>query len=218
MPALGTVIAKRMIFMRKVMKMKAGLAVAFLALMALAPAGGRNKGTAGAAEIRKAGQAAANPLYGAWKGQEGKSVTFNRSEQISGGAPIRGGGSRPASTSRVEFALSEFTAEHAVIKVTAQSPAAGAEKTLTIPASLKPDDPAFPKAAGTEDLKIGDKTYACKKYTYSTDSEAEMGRSGQGLRGRVTVWLAEGVPGGVVKRQISLTIRASYEITDTLAP
>ena len=199
------------------MKMKAGLAVVLLAWMALAPAGGRNKGTAGAAEITKAGQAAANPLYGAWKGQEGKSVTFNRSEQISGGSPIRGGGSRPASTSRVEFALSEITAEKAVIKVTARSPA-GAEKTLTIPASLKLDDPAFPKAAGTEDLKIGDKTYACKKYTYSTDSEAEMGRSGQGLRGRVTVWLAEGVPGGVVKRQISLTIRASYEITDTLAP
>ena len=43
-----------------------------------------------------------------------------------------------------------------------------------------------------------------------------MGRDAQGLRGRVTVWVAEGVPGGVVKRTISLTIRASYEITDTI--
>jgi predicted secreted protein len=44
-----------------------------------------------------------------------------------------------------------------------------------------------------------------------------MGRDGQGLRGQVTVWVADGVPGGIVQRHISLTIRASYDITDTLA-
>ena len=53
---------------------------------------------------------------------------------------------------------------------------------------------------------------------YSTSSKAEMGRDPQGLRGRVTVWVADGVPGGVVKRNISLTIRVTYDITDTLAP
>ena len=84
-------------------------------------------------------------------------------------------------------------------------------------ARLMPDDPALPKPAGSEELKIGDKTYSCAKYTYYTTSKAEMGREPQGLRGRVTVWVADGVPGGIVQRNISLTIRVSYNITDTLA-
>ena len=146
---------------------------------------GAEGGSGGAAvEAAKAGEAAANPLYSVWKGQEGKTVTFNRSEEISGGAPIIGGGGTPAASSRVQFALSEFTAERAVIKVTNPGMANGAAETLTIPAKLMPDDPAFPKEAGSEDLKFGDKTYACKKYEYSTNSEAEMGRSGQGLAAR----------------------------------
>jgi hypothetical protein len=182
--------------------------------VALLPTWGPNRRVAEAAEV---GEAVANPLYTAWKGQEGKSVTYNRSLLISGGAPIPGGQRKPTSSS-VRFVLSQFTAENALIKVATLPLVEGESKTLAIPAKLTPDDPSLPKLAGTEDLKIGDKTYACKKYTYSTNSEAEMGRSGQGLRGRATVWVAEGVPGGVVKREISLTIRASYDITDTLAP
>jgi len=158
--------------------------------------------------------AAPNPLYAAWKGQEGKTVTFNRTERISGGAPIRGGGDRAAFTNSVQFTLVEFSAAQATIKVAAPNQP---EQTLTIAAKLMPDDPAFPKSAGAEELKIGGKTYPCVKYTYSTTSKAEMGRDPQGLRGRVTVWVADGVPGGIVKRNISLTIRASYDITDTLA-
>jgi hypothetical protein len=159
----------------------------------------------------------ANPLYTAWKGQQGKTVTFNRAESISGGAPMPGGsGSRTLPSTSVQFMLSDFSADQATVKVTT-GPGKPAE-TLVIPAKLAPGDPAFPKPAGTEELKIGDKTYTCAKYTYSSGSKAEMGRDPQGLRGRVTVWVADGVPGGVVQRRISLTIRASYDITDTLAP
>jgi hypothetical protein len=201
------------------MKMNSGLLAmaGAVALIAMMPSWGHNEGVAGAAEATKVGKAVANPLYSAWKGQEGKTVTFNRSLQISGGAPIPGGQRKPIS-SQVQFALSESTAERAVIKVTNLPAADGAAETLTISANLMPDDPAYPKAAGTEDIKIGNMTYACKKYTYATNSKAEMGRDGQGLRGDVTVWVAEGVPGGVVQRQISLTIRVSYQITDILAP
>jgi inhibitor of cysteine peptidase len=180
------------------------------------------------AVITSDSQAVANPLCNAWKGQEGKSVEFKRSELISGGAPIAG--AKPAITSSTRYTLSEFTPKQAVIQViTGSEDAVGVlpslsdspmkfveVETLAIPAKLMPDDPALPKAAGTENLRIGDKTYACTKYTYSTNSKAEMGRDGQGLRGQVTVWVDDGVPGGIVQRHISLTIRASYDITDTL--
>jgi hypothetical protein len=162
-------------------------------------------------------EAAANPLYAAWKGQEGKTATFSRTERISGGAPIPGGGARAATTQTVVFSLSKITADQAEITVTTDANTTA--ETLAIPAKLTADDPAYPKPAGTEELKIGDKTYACTKYTYTTNSRAEMGRDGQGLRGRVTVWVADGaggVPGGIVQRKISLTIRVSYDITDTL--
>jgi inhibitor of cysteine peptidase len=178
-------------------------------------------------------KAADNPLYGFWKGQEGGTVLFKRSELISGGAPVAG--VKPAVTSYALYSLSEFTAKQVVVKVTTISeivvsrttlssssvdfvtisPETDASETLTIPAKLMPDDPAFPKATGAEDLKIFGRTYACTKYTYSTNSKAEMGRDGQG-RGQATVWVADGVPGGIVQRRISLTIRASYDITDTL--
>ena len=104
----------------------------------------------------------------------------------------------------------------AVIKVTRDATAG--PDLLIIPASVPANDQAFPKPAGKEDLKIGDKTYACTKYTYSTRSKEEMGRDGQGLPGRATVWLADGVPGGIVQRKIDLTIRASYSITETINP
>ncbi len=162
-------------------------------------------------------EALANPLYAAWKGQEEKTATFNRTEQISGGAPVPGGNARPATNSTVQFKLSEFTPDQAVIKV-ATSTAPAESLTLVEPAKLMPDDPAFPKPAGKEELKIGDKTYTCAKYTYTTNSKAEMGRDGQGMRGSVTVWVADGVPGGIVQRHVSLTIRVTYDVTDTLMP
>lgn len=188
--------------------------MATLALMAvaLAPAWGQTRvSPATAPTTQSAKEPGANPLYEAWKNQAGKTVTFSRSEQISGGAPT--GGARPPTTTPVQFALTELTADQAVLKVTA---ADGAPETLTIPAKFQANASAQPKAAGTEELKIGNKTYACTKYTYSTTSKAEIGRDPQGLSAQVTVWLAEGVPGGVVKRHITLTIRASYDITDTL--
>jgi hypothetical protein len=156
-----------------------------------------------------------NPLYNAWKGQEKKTVTFTREETISGGAPIRGGGARAANQSTVTETCTKITDQQAEIEVKVGDAAA---ETLIVPAKLLPDNPELPKAAGTEDVKIGDKTYSCKKYTYYTSSKAEMGRDGQGLRGRATVWVADGIPGGIVQRDISLTIRVSYNMTDTLVP
>ena len=113
-------------------------------------------------------KAADNPLYSFWKGQEGKSVRFNRSELISGGAPIAG--VRPAVTSLVTYALSEFTTKQAVVEVITDENALGnipvlgssidfvLVETLTIPAKLMPEDPGFPKVVGSEELKINDKT------------------------------------------------------------
>jgi hypothetical protein len=170
--------------------------------------------TAATASVPIATDSAINPLFAAWKGQEGKTVVFARTETISGGAPIPGGGARSTTTSTAKYALSEITAEHAIIKVT-RDPTAPTE-TVTIPARMAADDPTFPKATGKEDLKIGEKSYACIKYAYRTKSKEEMGRDGQGLGGFVTVWVADGVPGGIVQRKISLTIRATYDITEII--
>jgi hypothetical protein len=158
----------------------------------------------------------ANPLYLAWKGQEGKTVIFNRAESISGGASMPGGGSSRESPSiRVEFTLSDYSAEQAALKVTTGTNHQA--ETLIIPARLLPGDPSLPKFAGKEELKIGGKTYACNRYTYMTTSKAEVGRDTQGLSGKVTVWVADGIAGGIIQRNITLTIRASYDITDTRA-
>ena len=158
--------------------------------------------------------ALANPLYAAWKGMEGRAVTFNRTESMSGGAPVAGLGSRELPAKTVRFTLAELTADQATVKVITD-PNQPAE-TLIISANLMPEDPTLPKPAGTEELKIGDKTYACTKYTYYTNSKAELGRESQGLRGRVTVWVADGIPGGIVQRNVMLTIRVTYDMTDTL--
>jgi len=193
-----------------------------LGTMAIMQAWGQNREPAttpaGGAIVAAASpkdEAGLNPLYRAWKGQAGKTVTFTRTQQVSGGAPLPAGGVRAANSSTVQFALAEITAERALVKVMTPDNAAG--DMLTIPAQVAVDDPAFPKAAGTEKLTIGNTTYVCTKYTYTTNAKAEMGCDGQGLRGSVTVWVADGVPGGVVQRQISLTIRATYAITDILA-
>ena len=158
----------------------------------------------------------ANPLYLAWKGHKGKTVVFDRAESISGGAPVPGGsGSRKSPSVRVEFVLSDYSAEQAVLKVTTGTNLQA--ETLVIPARLLPGDPSLPVFAGREELKIGGKTYACTRYNYMTTSKAEVGRDAQGLSGRVTVWVADGIPGGIIQRNITLTIRASYDITDTMA-
>jgi RNA polymerase sigma factor (sigma-70 family) len=201
------------------LKFAAGVGLALLvaggaATLAISQTGGGEKPMAQKTASKTTASSVANPLYLAWKGQEGKTITFNRTESISGGAPV--GGARPASSSPVQFTLSDFSPDQATIKV-ATGPNQPAE-TLILPARLMPEDPALPKSAGTEELKLGDKTYACTKYTYSANSKAELGRDPQGLRGSVTVWMAEGVPGGIVQRKISLTIRVSYNITDTLVP
>jgi hypothetical protein len=149
-----------------------------------------------------------NPLYEAWRGLEGKTIAFNRTESLGGGAPVPGdGGSRALPSKSIRFTLAKFSADQAAIKVIAD--AHQAEETLVIPAKLMPEDPTLPKPDGTGELTIGGKTYSCVKYLYYTGSAVELGREPQGLRGRVTVWVADGVPGGIVRRNIELTIRVT---------
>src|SRR5207248_1772115 len=103
---------------------------------------------------KEAKAAVANPLYNAWKGQETKTATFTREETISGGAPAPGGGQRAANRTTVSETCTKITEAQAEIAMTVgDSPA----QTLIIPANLTPDDPALPKAAGNEDVKIGEK-------------------------------------------------------------
>jgi len=157
-----------------------------------------------------------NPLYIAWKGQEkGRTVTYNRTLTISGGAPPGSAYTYPSAL--MKFTLSNFSAEQATIKVTTPDFKLNPQ-TFVIPAKLMPDDPALPKFVGAEELKIGGKTYGCTKYSYSTTSNAQIAFVTYGIPGDVTVWLSKGVPGGIVQREISVTIKASYDIIDTLAP
>ena len=166
-------------------------------------------------QVHVAADEVANPLYMPWKGSPGKTVTINRIENIYGGAPMPGGGARILPPKPVTYTLTSLDSSGATLKVTT-SPNQPAE-TLFIPSSLSSDDPSLPKPSGTEDLKISDKTYHCTKYTYLSTSKAELGRDPQGFSAHVTVWIADEVPGGIVRRQIGLTIRVSYDITDTLA-
>ena len=148
-----------------------------------------------------------NPLYQAWPAKEGIQVRFARTEHISGGIPMSGGS---MSRSTATYKLSKTTPAELTIAV--------GEDSFTIPAKIAPDAPGFPKLTGTADVKIGGKTYPCKVYHYTTKAAAEAGRNTQGLPAEVTVWVTADVPGGVVRRQISLTIKATYEIEDTFIP
>jgi hypothetical protein len=154
-----------------------------------------------------------NPLYDAWKNQEKKTVTFTREETISGGAPMPG--RRAPTTTTISETCTQVTDAEATIAITQGDKPA---EILKIPAKISPDDPGSPKLVGTEDIKIGDTTYSCKKYTYSTKNKADLGRDGQGLPGEVTVWIADNIPGGVVQRHVSLTIRVTYDVTDKIVP
>jgi len=185
------------------------LPVVFLALATLAPAL-RSADTTPPSPPATA--LVDNPLYPFWTtAPVGKTVAFNRVTQISGGAPV-GGAAKPT-TSTVTFLLTELTPEKAVLKV-GTDPAKDGE-LLTVAAKLAPDDPALPKAAGKEEIKIGATTYACTVYRYTTKSVVEAGLTTQGLAARITLWVAPGVPGGIVRRQVELAIKASYELVDT---
>ena len=145
-----------------------------------------------------------NPLYHAWPSVAGTKVQFARTTRISGGVPAA---KDQVSRSTVTYKLSKVTPTELTIDV--------GKDVFTIPAKITPGTPGFPKLTGTEDVKIGEKTYSCKVYRYTTRSAAEAGRDTQGLPAEVTVWVTPDVPGGVVRRQISLTIKASHSIEDT---
>jgi len=153
-----------------------------------------------------------NPIYVACAAGAGKELAFSRRESMSGGAPMPGG--RQPTVTAETWTVSEVTADHATITI-----ATGDQKrTLSVPANIAAGDGAAPQAGGTEDIKVGDKTYACKVYHYTTKSADELGRNAQGMAGRVTVWVCPDAPGGIVQRQVSLTIRVSYDTVETLQP
>jgi hypothetical protein len=150
-----------------------------------------------------------NLLYQAWPATEGVQVRFARTERISGGIP----------TAESEVRMFKSTVTYKLYKVTpTELTITVGDDSFTIPAKIAPDAPGFPKLAGSEDVKIGDKVYPCKIYHYTTKAAAETGRNTQGLPAEVTIWLTPDVPGGVIRRQISLTIKASYDIEDTFIP
>jgi hypothetical protein len=153
-----------------------------------------------------------NPCYAAWVGKRGQASRFARTNWISGGAPP--GDARVVARNVVVYALADLSADKATVAVTIDGKKQ--EKAIVIPADLPAGNPGCPKAAGEEEVKIGKKTYRCKVYRYETRSEAEVGRDCQGLAARVTVWMALGVPGGVGRRRIELTVKATYTIDETL--
>ncbi len=152
-----------------------------------------------------------NPLFHFWPSQVGTIVQFNRTTRISGGIP---GMDDQVFKSMVTYKISNLTPTDLTIEVSEGNRI----DNFTIPARMDPESPSFPKFVKAEDVNLGEKTYSCKVYRYQTSSSAEVGRDTQGLSAEVTVWVSPDVPGGVVRRQISLTIKASYNIEDTLAP
>jgi hypothetical protein len=152
-----------------------------------------------------------NPLFHLWPSHVGTLVQFDRTTRISGGVP---GMEEPALKSMVTYKLSRLTPADLTIEVSEDNRV----DNFVIPVRMDPESPSFPKFVKAEDVILGEKTYSCKVYRYQTTSSAEVGRDTQGLPAEVTVWVSPDMPGGVVRRQISLTIKASYNIEDTLVP
>jgi RNA polymerase sigma factor (sigma-70 family) len=146
-----------------------------------------------------------NPLFHLWPSVRGTKVQYARATRITGGVP---GGNGQVLKSTVSYEVFKVTPTELTIKV--------GEDSFAIPAKIIPNSQEFPKLTGKEDVKIGDKTFSCKVYRYTTTIGAEAGFDTYGLPAEITVWVTPEVPGGVVRRQISLTIRASYNIEDTL--
>ncbi len=150
-----------------------------------------------------------NPLFHFWPARVGAVVQFNRTTRISGGVP---GMAESAFKSTVTYKISQITPTDLTIEVSEDNRV----DHFMMPARLDPASPSFPKFVKAEDVNLGEKTYACKVYRYQTTSSAEVGRDTQGLPAEVTVWVSPDIQGGVVRRQISLTIKASYNIEDIL--
>jgi RNA polymerase sigma factor (sigma-70 family) len=160
----------------------------------------------------KSWQEGKNPCYNAWAGKLGETLRFSRTCSISGGPPP--GDSRIVAQQAVSYTLTKLTPEAATIDVTID----GKKQTtpITIPANLRAEDTSRRQPAGEENVTIGKKTCRCKVYRYETRSEAEVGRNCEGLPAKVTEWISTGVPGGVVRRKIDLTIKATYTLEETL--
>jgi uncharacterized protein (TIGR03067 family) len=155
-----------------------------------------------------------NPCYTAWAGKPGEMARFTRTCSIIGGPPP--GDTRVVARQTVVYTLLKRTAELATVDVTIDGKRQ--PKSITIRADLGAEEPGRPRPAGEEKVTIGKKTYPCKVYRYETRSEAEVGRDCEGLPATVTVWITPGVPGGVVRRRIELTIKATYTIEETILP
>lgn len=150
-----------------------------------------------------------NPLYSLWSTTPGTALRFDRTETITGGIPRPD--NRPSvERSKITYKLEKATAEALTIKI--------GQGTFSIPSKLDADAKNFPKRTGSEDIEIGDKTYACAVYTYTT-SLAETGTGEDPSHDwpvETTVWVNPDVPGGVVRKSMCFTIKATCTIEDTL--
>lgn len=159
-----------------------------------------------------------NPLFSNWPTASGTKVQFDRTTHISGGLPLPGNAARPPAKRKVTYELVKATSEELTIKLHEPD----FTNIFTIPAKVAKGSPNLPKLTKTEELKIGDKTHTCKVYEYTSTTVAETGTL-IGPQNRndfpvinVTVWVSHEVPGGVVRRKMSLLEKASYEIEDIL--
>jgi len=164
-----------------------------------------------------------NPLFPLWPSTEGAEVQFERTVTVSGGVPssetvkrVNKNGDvvvefKPSvNKERVTYRLSKATPEELTIMV--------GKYSFVIPARVEKETGAAPKLIKTEHLKIGDKTYACKVYAY-TASLAEAGsQPTTDWPVSATVWVSPDVRGGVIRRKLSYTMKASLDIEDILVP
>jgi RNA polymerase sigma factor (sigma-70 family) len=145
-----------------------------------------------------------NPLFEAWRGLKGKTLTFKRKTWISGGPPP--GDTRLASETTVTYTVADVTTDRAAIEVAEDGQKA--DKPVVVVAGFALEAKDVPVLKGEEEIEIGKGKKKCKVYQYQQ-------REGFPIAATINVWVADS---GVVKKTISYTVKASYFIEETLVP
>jgi hypothetical protein len=115
--------------------------------------------------------------------------------------------------------LTDLTPDKATIEVKGSMKMAGNSmdmpaQTQEIPAKIKKPDDAAPAGdaqkpkQGTEDVKIGDKTYSCKWTEVTTDQN--------GTKTTAKTWTCDDVPGNVVKMEANRSGAMTATVTMAL--
>jgi hypothetical protein len=170
----------------------------------------------GARVTRAAEEQVENPGYKSWASQKpGTTVTLETSSAVAG------------RTFKAEIVqrLVEVTPEEATIEVTrtinvpgAPAPrpqtvkiAAKVDKSKATPGRLPPNVKGEMKEAGTEKVTVAGKTYECKVYEFSGESN--------GVKSSGKSWFSAEMPGGLVKLESTANIggndsKTTMEVTN----